>query len=279
VTVVHYKQWRDHEWHRIQTNDTVMGLLAGSKLAAQTLSLTAGSKLVLSQIFPQVEHIRRFNLPVDRARAVLEDAEQSLGILAVPQIFALHEDLLKGMGRLLEGEGLLTADRVQGMKTVNIHERLASAVPPHQFTQEVLELFHLVRETRNTHIHNGGRADNRLIASLGGVSARAFMLWEETTGEAFPRYSVGDSVGMGLSELIGILAITQRLAEEANVMLQAALPRSRWADMLVKDWAPTKKPGNPKQWIRALLGLARTNYGPVQLTDVDIKAALAREGM
>ncbi|WP_157411551.1 hypothetical protein [Actinoplanes rectilineatus] len=279
MAIVKYAQWRDYGQQRIQTNDTVMGLLAGSKLAAQTLNLTAGSTLTLSQIFPKVEHIARFNLRADRARQVLEEAEILLGILAVPQILALHEDLFQGMSSMLVTEGLMTVGQASGIKTANMHERIQGVIPGAQFTPESLELFHLVRVARNTHIHSGGRADQTLINRIQSVPQGAFEVWDRITGEPFPPYSVGDPVRMGLHELLGILAITKRLAEEANGFLQSALPVSRWADMLVADWIQQRRPGNRAQMIKSALGLSRVNFGAIRFAASDIEDAMIRAGI
>lgn len=279
MATVRYEQWRDHERQRVQTNDTVMGLLAGSKLAAQTLGLTAGSSLTLSDIFPRVEHIQRFNLRADRAREVLDDAEDLLGILAVPQILALHEDLLRGMGELLVLEGRMPASVASGLKAANVHESIEASISPARFTRESVELFHLTRVARNTYIHSGGRANATLLTRSAGLSSAAHTLWRDITNESVPTYALGDTVRLGLTELIAALAVTKRLAEEANVMLQSAVARPRWADMLVAEWLPARKPGNRSQWIRKLRGLGRMNYAPLGLSDGDLDAALIRAGL
>lgn len=102
MRIVHYLEYREWQRQRVQTNDTMIGLLAGSKLASQTLMLTAGSKLLMSDIFPDIEHVRRIILTTGKAREVLEDAEQLLGILAVRRVMALQEDLMVGRLELLE---------------------------------------------------------------------------------------------------------------------------------------------------------------------------------
>lgn len=255
-----------------------MGLLAGSKLASQMLSLTAGSTLVLSQIFPGVDHIERFNLRTDRAREVLDDAENLLGILAVPQVIALHEDLLKGMLALLADDGSASRALADDAKAATVHERLELATAT-TFTVESVELFHLVRVARNTHIHSEGRADRTLVNRIDGTSPAALAVWDRITGNPFPAYAEGDPVALGLSELIGILAVVKRLAEEANVALQSALSRDAWADIVVDDWVPVVRPGNPEQKLRQVVGLARRDYAPIGLTEPEIVAAMRRAGL
>lgn len=275
--LVKYPQYRDHEQQRIQTNDTMMGLLAASKLASQTLSLTEGSQLVLSQIFPGVPHIERFNLRTDRARAVLNDAENLLGILAVPQVIALHEDLLRGTFKLLAGDDPRWKDLDKHAKAATVHATLSSETGV-AFTAESIELFHLVRVARNTHIHSGGRAGQTLLNKISNVSPAALESWERITGTTFPQYLLGQPVALGLSELIGILAITKRLAEEANMALQATLSRVGWADIAVRDWARVAKAGNPTQQLRQVVGVTRRYYAPIDLAEDELSAAMARAG-
>ncbi|MBO0923228.1 hypothetical protein J1G44_01865 [Cellulomonas sp. zg-ZUI199] len=275
--LVKYPHYRDHEQQRIQTNDTMMGLLAGSRLASQTLSLTEGSQLVLSQIFPGVPHIERFNLRTDRAREILDDAENLLGILAVPQVLALHEDLLREMLTLLAADDPQWSNIDDNAKAANVHAKLSSATGV-AFTPESIEIFHLVRVARNAHIHSGGRANQTLLNRISSVSPAAFAVWEEITGTAFPPYELGQPVALGLSELIGILAVTKRLAEEANVALQAALSRVGWADIIVTDWSRFAKAGNPGQKLRQVVGVARRYYAPLCLTEDELAAAMTRAG-
>lgn len=275
MAIIHYLAYREHQRQRIQTNDTMMGLLAGSKLASQTLMLTSGSKLLMSDIFPRVEHVRRFNLTTDKAREVLENAEDLLGILAVPQVMALQEDLMVGMLALLQSNLTGLGDILQGAKAANVHERFSSATGE-SFTPESLSLFHLVRKARNTHIHSGGKADRALVNAIQATDAPTLEVWNSVTKTNFPAYSVGDRVELGLSELIGILAVTKRLSEEANTILQVTLPKSAWADIAVDDWLQSRKPGDENQQNKQLRGLAKFQYGPLNLSEEDLEAAKAR---
>lgn len=276
--IVHYLAYREHQRQRVQTNDTMMGLLAGSKLASQTLMLTAGSKLLMSDIFPGVDHVRRFNLTTDKAREVLEDAEELLGILAVPQVMALQEDLMVGTLKLLEKNVAGVGKIAEGAKTANVHERFESATGK-QFTPESLNLFHLIRKARNTHIHSGGKADPPLVNAIKAMDVQTAHLWKTITKTTFRTYSLGDKVDLGLSELIGILAITKRLAEEANSILQQALQKNAWADIAIADWVETRRPGDKNQQNKQLRGLVKFQYGPVNLADQDLEAAKARAGV
>ena len=56
MPLVKYAEYRRYIEQRKDANNAMMALLAGSKLAMHTLSLTAGSERRLSEIFPRVPH-------------------------------------------------------------------------------------------------------------------------------------------------------------------------------------------------------------------------------
>lgn len=274
MRTVSYLSYRIHEHQRIQTNDTMMGLLVGSKLAAATLELTAGSAVTLSKMFPRVEHIRRFDHLTDKARAVLSDAEPLLGTMAVPFVMGLHEDLIVGMLKLINAEPNMRVPNLRNAKANNMHSMFEQASGVN-FPGELTELFHLIRTMRNTHIHNGGRANAALQNQASGLSVHATATWKQITGEAAPLFSIGNEVRLGLPELIGCLAVTKRLAEAANVVLQTALRRQTWLGMLKADWTASVPPkGNPQQRLKNLTGYARVYYAPLSFTKAEIQAVL-----
>ncbi|MFA9432830.1 hypothetical protein [Egicoccus sp. AB-alg2] len=275
MTVVWYEEFRRHDERRIAANDSMMALLAGSKLAAHTLQLNQGSNHRLSELFPSVPHIRRLDITTESAQEILEDAEGQLGAMAVPYVLALHEDLVVGMGSLLLGEGLISKQRLAGLKSANMHACLEEASKQH-FSVVLLDLFHLVRLSRNAHIHSGGRAESPLVNRITKVAESSFSSWEAFTGDTFPRYSIGDKVRLGLPELIGCLAVTKRLAEEANQFLQSAISRATWADMVVAEWRREPSPGNPAQTLRKVRGLARHRFAALSLSEDELKQALGR---
>src|SRR5687768_13620496 len=162
---VDFPGFRRYEAIRQEANNAMMALLAGSKLAAHTLQLTAGSKGLLPEIFPGVEHIRYFNLRTDSATALLLDTGHHLGAVAVPYALAVHEDFVMttlgllgqlGYAHKAPGDSRDTYNRVSAW---NMHEAvyltLDSPAPVRGACDE-LEHFHLLREKRNSHIHNGG---------------------------------------------------------------------------------------------------------------------------
>ncbi|MCT2297289.1 hypothetical protein M3F57_14365 [Brachybacterium muris] len=275
MRIVRHLKYREYEEQRIKTNDTVMGLLAGSKLASQTLRLTEGSDFLMGDIFPSIEHVRRFNLTTEKAREVLEGAEGLLGVLAVPQVMALHEEIMVSiLAELAKSRGESNS-LWRDAKSANVHERIQT-LTGRNFTPESLELFHLVRVARNAHIHRGGKADSGLVTTIASCSADALKLWNRITKSSFPAYQSGDTVELRLPELIGILAITKRLAEEANKILQEVLPKSAWADIAIADWRSTRTGGNEHQQDRQLRGLVKMYYSHLNLDETELNAAKIR---
>lgn len=84
VAEVKFAQYRAYEAQRVNANNAMMALLAGSHLASHTLKLTEGSDLLLPEIFPNVSHIGRFNLKTETATEILYAAEHHLSAMAGP---------------------------------------------------------------------------------------------------------------------------------------------------------------------------------------------------
>ncbi|MGV1009493.1 MAG: hypothetical protein ACOYBY_12895 [Dermatophilaceae bacterium] len=96
-------------------------LLVGSRLAAHTLSLTAGSTATLGQLFPAVDHIERFDMRSDVARDFLNNADHHIASVAVPYALATHEDFVKEMLALLKAEGRTLITHGKRVKAWNMH--------------------------------------------------------------------------------------------------------------------------------------------------------------
>lgn len=278
MATVNYPEFRDYKRLWTETNDTVMGLLVGSKLAAKSLTLTAGSHLQISQIFPDIPHVRRFDLSSSRAREILDDSEHLLCILAVPQILAIHEDLIKSIAILINHNSEAGAPiiPIDGLKTANMHERI-STTHGVEFTSTTLELFHLIRVARNSHVHSGGVASQTLHNRRRETSEEATVAWEQITRTQLPHYTPGKPVPMGLSELISILAITKKLADEANSIASKLVTREAWSDIVLQDMEDqSRKPLNTGQAKRKIKGFARTYYSTLGLTSDELEAAVDR---
>ena len=273
--IVKYARYRQYERQRTEANNSMMGLLAGSQLASHTLYLTQGSHRLLSEIFPNVPHIRRFNLKTESAKKILDEADAHLGAMAIPYALAIHEDFLFSVLEMLRAVGLVSSSKIRALNSSTMHEHLES-LGSRKFSAESLELFHLARLARNAQIHSGGTADSSLANWVGQLSPNSLQVWRTITKRAVPQYRPGDLVALGLQDLIGVLAVTKRLAEETNELTQVLYPRSNWADLVVEEWHAERKPGNPAQQLRKVAGMARRHYEPLNLTKAELGAAMQR---
>lgn len=79
--------------------------------------------------------------------------------------------------------------------------------------------------------------------------------------------------------MILTLAVTKALAREANQLLQPALPRAQWADMLIADLVETDDQHvlRAPDFLRRARGLAKFHYGPLRLSDIELAEARTRQ--
>lgn len=155
VSEILFRKYRDYVANRIEVNNAMMALLAGSRLAAHTLSLTAGSTTTLAQVFPAVEHIERFNLRSDSARQLLADADQHIASVAIPYALATHEEFVLDMLEFLKAESRSLMTHGKQIKAWNMHSVLFETCG-YAEPAEWMETFHVLREVRNSIIHAGG---------------------------------------------------------------------------------------------------------------------------
>lgn len=274
--VVRFPGYREWEARRIEASNAMMGLLAGAQLAAHLLKLTEGSNHLLPEVFPRVDHIGRFNLTTEEASAILASADTHLGAMSVPYALALHEDYLKTCLALLQRAGLCSWGTVAGTKLAAQHAKIADLTGG-SFNPERIAQLDTLRIMRNCMIHDGGRANQTLVDQLAGWTSTTERLW--LTVAPSPRsVQVGDSVDFGHQQLILTLAITKSLSREANVLIQPAVPRGLWADVVVDDLVQQTGGVLPPvpQRLRKVRGVARFNYAPLGLTEAELSAAIDR---
>lgn len=277
---VRYHQYRAYFNQRTEANKAIMAFLAGSQIARHTLTLTTGSDLLLPEVFPNVPHISRFNLKTALAMDVLAEAEAHLGAMAVPYIYAIHEDFVKtGVLRLMARAGSIPYAIANDARSQGMHEAVEGNIKG-CFTPASLEVFHLLRRMRNSLIHAGGKASTELANHSQQPTTDATVLWHDLTGNAYPKLNAGQVVTLGHPEVVVALAVTKRLAREANQGLVKTLPRPLWADILVED-ATSQYPnvGNANQARRLLNGLARHDYGTLGLASSEIVSAAKRANL
>lgn len=275
-----YPQYRDYVANRVQVNDAMAALLAGSRLAAHTLSLTAGSTATLAQLFPAVHHIDRFNLRSDEARALLSNADQHIASVAVPYALATHEDYAMSTLDFLKAEGLTLKTHGKRIRAWNMHtvlfETCGSAEP-----EEWMQSFHVLREMRNCITHVGGLVSDELRDAIAGLSNDARAGWERLNPGLRPEdIELDGRLVLTAEHVFTAFAVTKRLGREINSALGAALGHSTWARIAVQDYASTSsKTKNSSGWRRSCIGYVRNYYAEAKLTEGDVEAAARQLGL
>jgi hypothetical protein len=274
---VHFEEFRILEQRRVAASNAIWAILAGSKIASNTLNLTKGSTRTLAEMFPTVEHIERFNLRSDEARGLLGDAEIDLCTMGMSYAIALHEDFVKTSLEWLLPLGLISRSKLRDAKTANVHEKLEGASGV-RMDADSLVLFHMTRLMRNCHIHAGGSGSSHLEAHMRALSATQVSAWEGLTQKSFTVIPENAPVIVEVGELIATLAVGKRLAYEVNLCLQAAIPRNEWADRAAGEYfglVGARSPKDPKA-LRSLMGYARPNFSALSLTEREYQDAIDR---
>lgn len=276
MSVVRFVAYRQYEAARVEASNAMMGLLAGAQLASHLLRLTEGSERLLPEVYPRVPHIGRFNLTSEAAREILDAADTHLGAMGVPYALAIHEDYLKTCLMLLARAGRCSQGTAASTNLASQHAAIVAAAGG-SFGADSLAQITALRLMRNCTVHAGGRADTTLIKHLATWSSSTEARWVRLAKRSPRGLSVGDAVTFGQAEMILTLAVTKTLDREANQLLQPALPRSLWADLVIEDLLdshPSAK--RAPDVLRKAHGLARHHYGPLALTEPELEAALAR---
>lgn len=275
-----YFEYRSLQARRQQANSAIMALLAGSKLAVNTLQLTHGSVHQLSEIYTEVEHIERFNLRTDTAMQILDEAENHLAIMAVPYVMALHEDYMCHCCQLLASVGLLSRTRLRNVNAKNIHQTFESASGAAVNAVD-LQLFQVLRCLRNSLIHSGGVASEELELEREAVGPAGEARWILVARETLPLFTKGKTVQVGQFHIIAALAITSTLMKDANAILTSCVPREVWADRALQDALGNGQgaAGNPNQRLRSLRRFIDRYYLNLRLEDSELVAAGSRIGL
>lgn len=248
----------------------MMALLVGAQISAQFLELSSGSSKLLSEIFPTIAHIKRFDLRPDDAGPILRSAEQHLGAMAVPQALAIHE------GFILDCLDLLGAPSA---KAYEMHRKLAVHTNG-SFDAELLSRFHVLREMRNSVIHRSGVANQRLVDAINTLTPAGEAEWRKHATRSPRGLQAGDQVTLMLGELILALATTKALAREANRLLIKAVSPATWAEVIIDDHLQrTRRKLNPTARRRTVLGLRRHQYSAVAVSEADLETAAATRGI
>ncbi|MEU5985040.1 hypothetical protein [Streptomyces sp. NPDC047434] len=274
-----FHAYRQYEQMRRAVNDSVMGLFAGAGLASLLLHPMTQAPAPLSMIFPRIEEISRFDLSIEKARAILDDAGPHIGNMALPYLLSLHEDYMRSCLELLVKDGLITPKSASKAPVSKIHEEFGVAVGT-PLPQDSLQQFHVLREMRNCLIHMGGVIDDRLVAAVAACSHGALAGWTNVTKSSPRAFKKGDPLKIGAGELALGFAVSKLLARTVNEFLVSGLTRPTWIDVILEDMASHGPgiPANVDERLRKALGYARFNYIWIGATPIELQDGLTRMG-
>lgn len=278
---IKYPEYRDYVSNRVEVNNAMMAMLAGSRLAAHTLQLTAGSTATLGQLFPAVEHIARFNLRSDQARALLHDADEHIASVAIPYALATHEAFVMDMLDMIKAEGTPWVTQGKLVKAWNMHTVFFDSCG-HAEPADYMEMFHVLREARNCIIHERGGVNAGLTNAIAAMGAGARAEWERLNQFQKPQALDGGSGRLALTaeHIFTAFAVTKYLGRAMNAVLGSHLSVNTWARIAVADFAAsTKKTRNSTRWRRSAIGYARENYSGTSVVEADIEAAARALGL
>lgn len=272
-----YPEYRAYVDSRVDVNDAMTALLAGSRLAAHTLQLTEGSTHTLREVFPSVEHIRRFNLRSDEARGYLLDADHHLASVALPYALATHEDFVSRTLELLKDHDRVLATGGKPIRAWNMHTIFFDTCNSPE-PSEWMQSFHVLRELRNCVTHAGGGVSERLIEAITDMGDDARDGWSRINLGAAPEgLTDGGRVRLTAELIFTAFAVTKQIGRAINVTLSSTFTAAEWARIIVNDFAgQTRKPRNSSGWRRALIGYARQYYAPLSVEESALEGA-ARE--
>lgn len=265
-----YPVYEKFDSHRITANDAVTALLAGSRIAVNTLQLTSGSEATLATIFPRVDHIKRLNLRSDRASEIIIDAENHLAILAIPYVQSLQEDHVRESLKLLHSEGIPVVDQqgvrvsISGLNASNLHEVFYQTYNSYSGNSNAmnvnrnskLEIFHLLRIVRNENIHSGGRYTQKIVNKVSQLSPDAVAYWKKVNQGDSPSLMRGNSGEIKLSagHIFTAFGVIKELGRDVNECMGEMLSPEYFAKIVLREYnGSTKKPKNSDQWKKGLI--------------------------
>ena len=273
--LVRFPAHRQYEELRIDASNALVGLLAGAQLSDHLLQLNRGSERLLPEIYPNVPHIRRFNLTADAASNILSEADVHLGAMSVVYTLALHEDHMKTSLMLLADAAVISRRSAREALAARQHQLLQEACGQH-LDPVPLEQLDVLRRMRNAVVHDGGRVNAGLLANIAALSEDALAGWTRAAKRSPTDLREGDRLRLGHGEMLLALAVTKNVERGVNLLLQVGLPRTTWVRIAVDD-AVTSMPGvlRGNAAIRKIHGFARHHYGSLDISRREVEGAIA----
>lgn len=280
MSEINFRRYRKYVDARVDANNAMIALLAGSRLAAHNLQLHSGSPHQLPGLFPAVKDIDRFNLLPDQASTLLLDADSHLSAVAIPYALAVYEAFVKDAAGLLKRDGIAIAINRRSMAAGAMHKTFYTAAGVPQ-PLKTINLFHVLRAARNAQIHNAGELTSEVTTAISNLTADQQLRWEKLTMGPIGDMVDGDHLKFSIGHLVAAFAVTKEAARHINATLGKVLSRELWAELAVEDYLSTAShPRNSLNWKKGLIGFARFNYlGGIKLTGQELETAARSVGL
>lgn len=230
----------------------------------------------LPELFTQVNGIERMNRKVGDARSVIADAERSLAFVTIPFVLSVYQAFGSACLRLVTAQGdEVMNGEVPSSDLERLHPNLETAGL--DLPSELIELFDVVRKTRNRIVHYAGVRGSYLKSDWRNLSGEATEIWRHITGRDFPAGAKNDVLDLGIGELLGTMAVVTRLGREVNAALGKVVPTARWARIAAEDFRVVCPDAFSNEAIRPrkLKKFADINYRPIDFSDGQLEAAVA----
>lgn len=272
VKIVRFPAYRVYDDAWVEVNDAVMATLVSLELAKHTLETVSDEEKMTTDLFPEVEHIRRMHLSVGSARKLLAKTNSHLAAMAIPYVLSLHEDYMMTCLRMLQKARLINSQTIGAARSESMHEKFESASTLH-FSLPLLEQFHLIRLIRNSFIHNGGIPSADLVTASQSMSASGVGYWEKISHKRPAELVIPDEATiLNHGEILATLAITKNLSNEANGILQSRVPKEVWSDIFQEDFENNhSKTGSAAVTLRKATKYAKQFYDEIGFTDHDLQ--------
>ncbi|SMX77669.1 hypothetical protein BAURA86_00884 [Brevibacterium aurantiacum] len=279
VSEINFARYRAYVDARVEANNAMIALLAGSRLAAHNLQLHNGSPHQLPGLFPAVKDIDRFNLLPDRASQLLLDADAHLAAVAIPYALAVYEAFVKDAITMLEDAGYAVSHARGALNAGRMHTTFFDAAGVAE-PADVIPLFHVLRCLRNAQIHHAGQVTQEVTEALDSLTQLQRERWEQLTMLPLDSVIKDRKLHFTIGHLIAAFAVTKEAARRINEVLRQKLSRETWAKFAVADFAESAEhPRNSRQWKKGLLGFARFHYlGGLNLSSAELELAARASG-
>ncbi|WP_329374415.1 hypothetical protein [Streptomyces sp. NBC_01483] len=295
--MINYAAFRAWTEMQKRTNNTVVALSIGTHLAERELARPHPIGTRAGDVLAGVTRAERLDVSAVKAEEVVRSAAADLAFLAIPQIVALHIELMVGTLEECQAFPGLVTPHKNGMPVDKWYVPDLAKATRFRGTATVADrLMEFCVTLRNCIMHGAGRVDDKLVKKWVNLPASAKTRWENVAGRPFTYTRVNLRPALGWGEIQATLAVTKESAGEINQRMVQALSREQWADVIARDYrtlsprrfhsTSLEKPGRegvdgidrarPARVLLRLQSHASTYYQPLGMTLDELHAGRER---